>query len=968
MSTTQPSGIVTFLFSDIEGSTRRWETQPELMKEAFARQEMIMRKVMTAHRGYVYKMIGDAFQVAFLSAMDALAAAVEAQRALHVEKWGQVGPIKVRMALHTGMTEERGDDYVGPLLNRVARLMSAGYGGQILLTQATCDALNDPLPEGVVLKDMGERRLRDLIRAEHVYQVVASDLPADFPPMKTLDHRPHNLPIQLTSFVGRVKEMADVKRLLSTTRLLTLTGAGGAGKTRLSLQAAADVIDLYQDGVMLVELAPLAEPTLVAQVIAKTLNLSEIPGTSPLDVLIKHLSDKEMLLLLDNCEHLVDACASVVHALLSAAPRLKVLASSREPLRIPGEVTYRVPSLQTPDPKVRWSVDSLAQYESVQLFLDRAAAMQSGFEFTPANTPFIAQICHRLDGIPLAIELAAARVNVLTVEMIALRLDDRFKLLTGGSRAALPRQQTLRAAIDWSYSLLSDLPPSERALLRRAAVFAGFWLMEAAEEVCTWETPASLLNKDDVLDVVTSLVNKSLIVIEEAAGADARYHLLETIREYALSKLREAGEEREARTHHAAFFVKIAETAEPMLMGVAQLAGMSMLDRNFDDLRYVLDWLAGTEPQSALRLAVMLGRYWEMSSHFSEGRAVLDRMLHLAGNAPMPMRARALCWQGLLTFRQGDYDLAGELLRKSLDISQAIGDEQIASDALANLGATASARGDYMHAREWLEQSLSIARGINDIHAEAYALLLLGNMAYGLGDERLAQGYYEDSLRMRRQMGDEMSVGKLLNNLGSLSHAQGDLSQARRYYEESLACVNKFGNRWVKTSTLVGLGNVAHDQSDFEAARNFYQESLLLARELGEKSTMGYALEGLGNVSRETGNLEMARHYLRDSLTIRQQIGNKEGMLYSLDSIIRLCLEEGRSLLAVRLLAATRTLRDKLGMEFMPVEQGVFKRSLAMAAERMSTDAFDQAWIEGTRMDLDHAVLVALNESGVSAS
>lgn len=966
MTIEHPSGIVTFLFSDIEGSTRRWETQPHLMQAAFARQETIMRSAMAQHGGYVYKMIGDAFQVAFVDAGDALSAAVSAQRALHAESWGEIGPIKVRMALHTGMTDERGDDYVGPLLNRVARLMSAGHGGQILLTQATCDALAGDLPLGLALRDMGERRLRDLIHPEHVYQALAEGLQSDFPPLKTLDYRAHNLPVQLTRFIGREHEMAEVKRLLATTRLLTLTGAGGAGKTRLSMQAAADVIDQFQNGVLLVELAPLAEPSLVPQVVADALNVTESTGSTLQDELIKHLRDKEMLLLLDNCEHLVESCATLVHALLTAAPRLKVLASSREPLRIPGEVVYRVPSLQTPDPKARWTVDSLARYESVQLFVDRATAVQPGFEMNTANAPAIAQICHRLDGIPLAIELAAARVNVLSAEKIAVRLDDRFKLLTSGNRTALPRQQTLRAAIDWSYSLLSDLPPSERALLRRVSVFAGAWTLEAAEDVCVWETAHAPLAQEDVLDVVTSLVNKSLVVQDMSAGMDAQYRLLETIREYALNRLVEAGEAQDVRARHAAFHFNIAENARPMLNGVGQQAGMKLLDQYFDDLRYALDWLADTDAQAALRLAVMLGRYWEMGSHFSEGRSVLDRMLKLAVNAPPALRAEALCQAGLLTFRQGDYALAEALLQEALSINQAIGSEAGMANAMTNLGATASARGDYAHAREWLEQGLSHARRAGDDDAEAYALVMLGNMAYGMGDERMAQRHYEDALVMRRRQGDEISAGKLLHNLGSLAHAQNDLAKARSCYEGSLACTTKFGNRWMKTGTLVGLGNVAYEQHDYEAARRYYDESLAIAKEIGEKSLMGYALEGLGNVARETGNLEMARHFLRDSLTLRRQIGTKEGMLYSIDSIIQLCLAEGNSLLAVRLLAATRVLRDALGMEYMPVEQNVFNRSLAMAAECMSSDAFDQAWIEGKKMTIDQAAKCALNEPALA--
>ena len=477
----KPSGTVTFLFTDIEGSTQLWERQHEPMQAAFARQEAILRQAVAAEGGYTYKMVGDAFQVAFDTAPAAVRAALEAQRQLQAEPWGQA-PIRVRMALHTGVTEERGDDYVGPALNRVARLLSAGCGGQVLLTQVTSELVWDELPPGASLLDLGEHRLKDLVRPEHVYQLAAPDLPSDFPPLKSLDAFPNNLPIQLTSFIGRETEMVDLKLLLTVdqARLVTLTGSGGTGKTRLALQVAADLLETFKDGVWLVELAQLADPVLIPQTVAAALGVREVPGKSIAAGLIDYLRSRHLLLILDNCEHVIEASARLAGTLLQACPNLFILATSREILGAAGEVPFRVPSLSVPDLRHLPSYEKLTQYEAVSLFLERAGQALPGFTLTAANAPAIARICSRLDGIPLAIELAAARVRLLSVEQIAARLDDSFRLLTGGARTVLPRHQTLKALIDWSYNLLSE---AERTLLLRLSVFAGGWTLEAAEEI-----------------------------------------------------------------------------------------------------------------------------------------------------------------------------------------------------------------------------------------------------------------------------------------------------------------------------------------------------------------------------------------------------------------------------------------------------------------------------------------------------
>ena len=521
-----PTGTVTFLFTDIQGSTSLWESDPDAVRPALARHDQIVRQAITQHSGYVFKTVGDAFCAAFPTAPEALQAAHMAQLALTDETWQTETALRVRMALHMGNAEERDGDYFGPPLNRVARLMAAGHGGQTLLSAATQELTRDALPSSASLLDLGPHRLKDLGRPETVFQLLHPSLPAEFPPLSSLDNPslPNNLPQQVTSFIGREAQVAQVKALLTKTRLLTLTGAGGSGKSRLSLQVAADPLDGEGDGVWLVELAGLSDPALVPQAVTGVLGVQEAAGKTVQQALVDWLKPKRLLLILDNCEHLVAACATLAADLLRNCPNIHILASSREPLAVAGEQTYRVPSLSLPDPKQAQTVEGLSQYEAVRLFIERAQAVQPSFSVTDASASAVAQVCFHLDGIPLAIELAAARVRSLSAEEINARLDNRFRLLTGGLRVALPRQQTLRALIDWSYDLLTE---TEKSLLRRLSVFAGGWTLEAAEVVCAGEPVEDF----EVLDLLTALVDKSLVVAEPA-GDGTRYRLLETIRQY----------------------------------------------------------------------------------------------------------------------------------------------------------------------------------------------------------------------------------------------------------------------------------------------------------------------------------------------------------------------------------------------------------------------------------------------------
>jgi len=541
-----PTGTVTFLFTDMEGSTPRWESQPELMEEALRIHNDILFAAILAHGGKVFKIVGDEFQAAFSTAQQALQAAIDIQFGLQNAGWNELGPLKVRIGLHTGEAhhDDIGDEYaISPTKNRVGRIRSAAHGGQILLSQESADLCETVLPRGVHLNNLGEFRMKGLTRREHLFQVIVPGLPEQFPPLATLADPRHNLPRQLTPFIGREKEIKQVKDLLAGNSMVTLTGSGGVGKTRLSIRVAEDLVNSFADGIWFVELASLTDPKLVVQTIALTLGLREEAGFSFQEALEFFLKSRQVLLALDNCEHLIEACARLADSLLRQCTRLKLLASSREALGVAGEIVFHVPSLSMPDPQEQAELMKMTDYDAVRLFVERGKAVMPAFHITPESAQYILRICERLDGIPLALELAAARLNMLDTEQIASRLDNTFRLLVGGARTAVPRQQTLRATIDWSYQLLSE---QERLLLRRLSVFVGGCSLEGVEAVCAGEG----LEEGEILDLLTSLVNKSMVIADQMQGAKTRYHLLETVRQYAREKLFDVGESKALRDRH----------------------------------------------------------------------------------------------------------------------------------------------------------------------------------------------------------------------------------------------------------------------------------------------------------------------------------------------------------------------------------------------------------------------------------
>ena len=593
----QMVGTVTFLFTDVEGSTRLWEEEPERMKPALACHDAISRAAVESHHGLVVKSTGDGLHAAFDTALDALGAAVDLQQAIANPTATSGVLLRVRCGLHAGVVERRDNDYFGSPVNRAVRIMSVAHGGQVLLSQAVADGVRSLLPPEVSLRDLGKIRLKDLSTTEHVYQVVHPQLRQEFPALRSLEATPNNLPQQATSFIGREQALTELRRLLAKTRLLTLTGSGGCGKTRLCLQVAADCLESFADGAWMVELAPLFDPDRVPQTVATVLGLREVLGGTIIQTLTEYLKDKRLLLLLDNCEHLLEGCARLADVLVRQCPYLTILASSREPLGIGGEQAYRVPSLSLPDSEQAHTPVSVTAFEAVQLFTDRAGLIRADFEVTNQNASTLASICHRLDGIPLAIELAAARVRSLSVEEISRKLDERFRLLTGGSRTVLPRQQTLRAALEWSHNLLND---AERAVFRRLSVFAGGFTMELAQAVAGDDR----LDDWAVLDHLSALVDKSLVVAEP--GEPPRYRLLESARVFALEHLAEGGEMAATLSRHAVGMLAFLQRVDDAILdGELQPDQYTALVvPELDNLRAAYAWASGEEGEPKIAIAL----------------------------------------------------------------------------------------------------------------------------------------------------------------------------------------------------------------------------------------------------------------------------------------------------------------------------------------------------------------------------
>ncbi len=823
MNTNLPTGTVTFLFTDIEGSTKLAQEHPDEMPFLLARHNEILNESIEAQHGTTFRIVGDSFSAAFHTAIDALSAALDAQRKLQNESWSPAS-IKVRMGINTGTAQLKEDPqgqgafYEGyATLALTQRIMSVGHGGQILLSQSTYDLAKSKLDGKTELRDMEERRLKDIAKPEHLYQVVAADLLSDFPPLTTLETSNHNLPAQLTSFIGRERELAEAEKLLSSTRLLTFIGPGGTGKSRLSLQVAAEQFSEFKDGVWLSELAPLADPTYIISTIASTFNLRELQGVPLIDTVTDYLRGKKLLLILDNCEHLVEACAQLSDKLLHACTNLKIIASSREALGISGETVYRVPSLSLPQ-----DFGGLMDYEATRLFTERAIKANSHFTLTKDNAPAVTQICERLDGIPLAIELAAARVKMFTPEQIATRLDDRFKLLTGGSRTSLPRQQTLRALIDWSYLTLNE---TEQIALGRLAVFSGGWTFEAAE---------SVLGEVEAMDSLSGLVNKSLINVEEQDGK-SRYRYLETIRQYALEKLLESGDAVDARDRHLAHFLELSRRAEGHFRTPKRLAWINRLEAEHDNIRSALGWGLESDPESALQMVCLLSAFWMSNNYLTEGcnwcQAVITRVEEssLDRDKINQTRAQAYTALAMLSVNRGDHQTGQTAARKSVALARQLDDKLTLVRSLNSLGFTSAFLGDVTLAFDSLHEAEAICRklGYREELAEVLQALVYVTMeVHGSQAAEQLQAYMQESLALSQGSMDPDAAVRTEGLLARLAFFRGDLVEARKHADLMLDRHREMGDQLAVTGHQSAMAHAARQLGNFEEALALYRETI----------------------------------------------------------------------------------------------------------------------------------------------
>jgi len=875
-----PSGTVTFLFTDIEGSTKLAQGHPGIWETRRERHHAILQAAVESHNGHVFQIIGDAFCASFHKPGDALKAALKSQRDLQNEPWGEI-PIRVRMGIHTGEVETDGKDYRGYItLSLVQRLMSAGHGGQILISQATANLICDHLPKDVSLRDIGEHKFKDIARSVRVSQVIVPDLQSEFPALRTLSALPNNLPLQLTSFVGREKEIADVKRQLRDTRMLTLIGPGGTGKTRLALQAAGELLDQYADGVWLVELASVLDPLLLSRAIATALGLRDEPQRPVIDMLCDYLIEKNTLIILDNCEHLVDACARTADRLLQASAHIHILATSRETLGTAGEVSYRVPSLRLPHMGHLPPIESLSQFEAIKLFIERATSAVSTFSVTNDNAPFLAQICYRLDGIPLAIELAAAKIRVLNVEQIAKRLDDRFRLLTGGSRTALERHQTLRAAIDWSYNLL---PFSEQALFRRLAVFVGGWTLEAAETVCGNQQVSSLVGNEDTLNLLEHLINKSLVVKEEKPQ-ETRYRMLETMRQYANEKLVDANESDTQRNRHLQYFIDLAEAAAPHLIRPEQLQWLAQLDADYENLRMALEWASSNDAtESSLRLCAALGKFWEIRCYWLEGskwlQDALAKQTRMLSKTEQLACVRALYWDVFLADELDDFERMKLSSERCSRLAQDVSDSLEIAIARIGVGRYLYRREDYEGAFSRLEESYADFQELNSFYWAALTYKWLRNTLDIKGNcDRTEISMW--SVELARKAGERKLLADTLLDLSYWRFQNSQLGDAAKCSHEADLLLKEIGSNAHRVSA--SYADLAWAVGNYQEAENIFMNAQIRMGLLGEKNMRSAILSRLACVIIEQGNVDQAQIYLEQALSIARELGNKRYLAYRL--------------------------------------------------------------------------------------
>jgi predicted ATPase len=946
------------LAAQVDTAADAWRAD-DRAAEATAEELAAVCAVLSAHGAHAIEAPVSAAVASFAEMPAALIAGLAVQRA------AGAGDALVRIGIDVADRPRNGADR-GGVVRRALRIAGVAHARQILLSSPARDQAAPQLPDGMNLRDLGEHRLKDLGEPQRLFQLLHPDLPATFPGLRSLDHLPNNLPRQLTSFIGREREMALVRDMVGRTPLLTLTGPGGSGKTRLALQVAADLIDAFRDGVWVVELAPVADGALVPRTVGAALGVREVPGRALEASLTDYLCTRDVLLVLDECEHLIEACARLAEVLLRQCPSLRILTTSREPLHIAGEATVVVGPLVMPDLHSPPTADQAGRFDAVRLFVDRAASAVPGFTLTDTNARWVAQVCRRLDGIPLAIELAAARLRVLPVEGIADRLGDRFRLLTGGARTALPRQQTLRATLDWSHDLLVD---RERLLFRRLAAFAGGFTLEAAEAVCAGPDLPAI----EVLDLLSRLVDKSLVLAPatHAAGM-ARFGMLESIREYAAEVLLAAGEAPQVRRRHLRYFLELAERAEPLLRGREQLTWFDVLDRERENLRAAATWGRAAEAMhdDTARLTSALWWFWVARGNASEGRELLEAAEGLVPTTEQGRlaRARAVSGAGLLAWRQRDYAGGEALAERGAALSREVGDGVGVAAALNVLALVARDRGELDRAGALHEQSLDLWRREGHRWGEALALQNLGYVAHRHGDYEGAQRLCGASLAIFRELGDRWGIATALYIVGRVAVRLGDDARAEVLNEEALTMFRELGDRELAAFATSNLGYLAARRGEYDRATGLLEEALTVFRQAGDRRGIADAVSALGMMAAARGDHAAAGGLYAESLAANAALSNRQGIAEGLERLAAVAAARADHPRAVRLLGAADALRAAIGAPLPAADRDSVRAVLDAARGALASAAHQDAWSEGRHMDVPQVIEYALGDSQVARS
>lgn len=870
-----PSGTVTFLFTDIEGSTMLAQKFPEKYPAALLKHNSILRDGVESHNGFTFKTIGDAFCCAFEDAADAVKAAVSIQKNIASEEWGDAA-IKIRIGMHSGDAQWVDKDYNGYVtLARTQRILSSAFGEQIVISNDTFELARNKITEEILFRNLGERRLKDLVQPVRLFQIQTSGLREDFPPLNTLDARPNNLPVQLTSFIGREEEMKQIKNALKESRLLTLIGPGGTGKTRSALQIAADVIDDYTNGVWFIELASKSEKDFLANAVAQVLGIPESNSISAEDSLIEFLKEKNLLIILDNCEHIVDACAALAEKLLKSCNQIKILATSRESLRISGERTHKTSSLLFPDPKNNETPAELTQYESVRLFVERALSVNPDFRVTDKNAKALAGICYQLDGIPLAIELAAARVKILSLEKIQQRLNDNFKLLAGNNRSLMPRQQTLRALIDWSYDLLNEY---EKILWSRLSVFSSGWTLEAAEKICADDADEELL----IIEHLQNLAEKSIVIYDEE---NERYKMLETIRQYGSEKLKEGTEYKEIVMKHLHFFTSAAGEISSKITGTDLLQGMKLADSEYGNIEKSLrNSLEFGCIEEGLRIAGSMGSYWFKRGYIREGLRWIERVLEKSTDIKNFSKAKTLIQAGTLSRHSGEYEQSLKYYYESLKIYDEAKNIAGKGNVYSHIGCIFVEQGKFDEALDMFDQAMQICKKEDNQTGTINLLNNIGNaLKKGKGDFKKIKQIHEDGLALSRKTGNKNLIFGALNGLGNILLLDTEnFNEASKYFEECLSISKETGDKPEMAQTLNNLGALAILNEDYKKAESLFNECLAISRDAGMKFGIPLSIMNLGLAASRQDEFDKAVSLLTESYEQFKSIGNLRGITDSL--------------------------------------------------------------------------------------